>query len=138
MASTAAQVNSTSSTPPASSTSSPQQDCNAYNPFDPRRSFCQIGQAIQTITNAPSNVAQNVGQNLAQSFAQAIIDLINRPFKALGLNGLNDALWRLGLLFLGTLILGFGLLVFAGSAVKEEAQSPEGQQAAQTAEIAAA
>ena len=66
-----------------------------------------------------------------------ITGLIEAPFKALGLSGLKDAMWRLLLIGVGIMVLAFGLLIFAGSTIKEEAGNPAVQQAAGTAAMAA-
>lgn len=145
MSSTAAQVNTpltkTQTTTPA------QTDCNKhceqYNSFDPRRGICEAdqllcfgGQVPGDIVNAPSNVANGVTQAMIDLLKTDLMGLVQAPFKALGLNGLSDLLFRLLLVGLGLMSIWFGLMIFAGTAVKEEAGNPQVQQAASAAAAA--
>ena len=137
MAGTTAQVNTTGS----SGGNKCNGNCDQYNILDPRRSICKLQeslcQAVGGAGNAANAASQNLATQLAQSLSQAIINLIEAPFKALGLGGLRDALWRGLLIFIALIVLAFGLLIFAGSAVKEEASKPEVEEAAKAAAVAA-
>lgn len=138
----AAQVNTTPSSTPATNTTQNPAPVHCSFPFAavlfPDCAAYAAGQALGNAAgSAATAVTQGTANTLAQAFANSIISLIDQPFKALGLNGLADAMWRLLLIGVGIMVLAFGLMIFAGTAIKEEAGSPQAQEAGQAAALAA-
>jgi hypothetical protein len=114
------------------------QDCAQFGWWDPRRYICVGTSVVGGIADA-ANPA-NLVTGLTAGFASMLQGLVEAPFKALGIGGLNDALWRLMFIGLGFMLIAFGLLLFAGAAIKEEtggSAGQAGQQAAQAAAVAA-
>lgn len=104
-----------------------QQDCSQFGWWDPRYYAC-LGQNLGNDINPA---------NLAAAGAGAIGGLAVAPLKALHLNSFRDGMWRLLLILLGLMSIGFGLMLFAGVAIKEEAGSQTGQQVESSAKTAA-
>lgn len=94
---------------------------------------CATWNAAQSGATAITGGGGAVG-GIGGALAAVFVGMITLPFKLLGINSPQDLLYRMLFIMLGFMLLGFALLII----VHEAANSEAGQQAEQSAAMAAA